>query len=69
MIKELLGDFFNSTQNISLALTLFICVLGFQSLESLGISKTISKLYKSFEHGNISDINKYTSYFIALYNY
>ena len=67
MIKELLGDFFNSTQNISLALTLFICVLGFQSLESLGISKTISKLYKSFEHGNISDINKYTSYFIALY--
>ena len=43
MIKELLGDFFNSTQNISLALTLFICVLGFQSLESLGISKTISK--------------------------
>tara|TARA_Y100000389_G_scaffold195591_4_gene227251 strand:+ start:171 stop:1808 length:1638 start_codon:yes stop_codon:yes gene_type:complete len=67
MIKELIGDFFNEKRNIIFAILLFGSVIGYQSIESLGVSKILSKLYKSFETGNISDISKYTKYFIILY--
>ena len=67
MIKELIGDFFHKKQNIFYAILLFGSVMSYQSIESLGISKVLSKLYKSFETGNVGDINKYTKYFVILY--
>ena len=67
MIKELMSEFFQTKKNILWIILLTISVFGFKSIESLGISKIISKLYKSFELNDIDGISKWTTYFIVIY--